>query len=190
MGDNVVSPTRDRVEQAPTIDNSTTMASPLHIRRMRVDDLPAVLALQSLCYTALEPESECSLRAKLRASESTCTFAVIGNTPVGYLFAFPSTFADPPELDATTCALPEQPDCLHLHDLAVSPHARGTGAGQALVEAFFAALDAAQLPRASLVAVQGTVPYWGRRGFRVMPARGVLRARLATYGGGARYMVR
>jgi len=153
-------------------------------------DLPAVLEIQAVCYTHVIPESRESLHAKLNASQSTCLIASLVGNMVGYLIALPWEFSNPPALNAQTCELPSSPSCLYLHDLAVTPEARKSGAGRTLVEAFLTRLKRSGLARASLVAVQDSAPYWERHGFRPVPAAEPLRAKLSTYGKGVQYMVR
>lgn len=157
---------------------------------MTAADLPAVMAIQAACYTELVPESQASLEAKRAASPSTCWVAVCDGTVVGYLFALPWTAGQPPALDARTCELPRAPDCLYLHDLSVSPRARGGGTGRALVEAFMGHLALLGLARAALVAVQDSVPYWERFGFRVAALAAQRQAALNTYGRAVAYMER
>lgn len=153
-------------------------------------DLPAVLEIQAICYTELTPESKESLHAKLSASQSTCLIASLEGDTVGYLIALPWESSNPPVLNAETCKLPSAPSCLYLHDLAVTPDARQSGAGRALVEAFLTRLLHTGLRRASLVAVQDSAPYWERHGFRVVPQSEPLKAKLSTYGKGVQYMER
>jgi predicted N-acetyltransferase YhbS len=162
----------------------------IDIRMMAVADLPAVLEIQAVCYTELTPESKESLHAKLRASPSTCFIASLAGDTVGYLFALPWESSNPPTLNAETCRLPSSPDCLYLHDLAVTPRARKSGAGRALVEAFLTRLSELDLGRASLIAVQSSAPYWERYGFRAVLPSAPLKARLSTYGEGVAYMER
>ena len=166
------------------------MHTVVDVRSMAAADLPAVLAIQALCYTELTPESRESLHAKLSASQSTCLIASLDGHPAGYLIALPWEFSNPPALDAQTCRLPPSPDCLYLHDLAVAPGARGSGAGRALVDRFLTQLKRSGLGRASLVAVQDSAPYWERHGFRVVPPSEPMRAWLSTYGRCAQYMGR
>jgi GNAT superfamily N-acetyltransferase len=155
-------------------------------------DLPAVLAIQAGCHAPSVHESHASLRAKLAASPATCLVASIGDDDraVGYLIALPWEHADPPALNAATCALPSAANCLYLHDLAVTPHARQAGAGRLLVETFLLWLKQSGLGRASLVAVQNSAPFWERHGFRAVPPSAALEPRLATYGSGVQYMER
>ena len=166
------------------------MQAVVDIRTMADADLPDVLAIQAFCYTELTPESRQSLHAKLKASRSTCQVASLHGHTVGYLIALPWESSHPPALDAQTCRLPSSPSCLYLHDLAVMPDARRSGAGRVLVEAFLTRLKRMGLGRASLVAVQNSAPYWERHGFRAVPQAGQLKARLSTYGLGVQYMER
>jgi predicted N-acetyltransferase YhbS len=166
------------------------MHTVIDMRLMAAADLAAVLEIQAVCYTELTPESKESLHAKLRASPSTCFIASIAGDTVGYLFALPWELSNPPMLNAATCRLPASPNCLYLHDLAVAPHARKSGAGRALVEAFLTRLRELELGRASLIAVQNSTPYWERHGFRAVPPSASLKAKLSTYGEGVEYMER
>lgn len=152
-------------------------------------DIAAVLAIQAVCYTEITPESDTSLHAKLSASQSTCFIASLDGTVVGYLISLPWECASPPALNAATCRLPPSPDCLYLHDLAVAPRARRSGAARALVEACLTSMSGLGLQRASLVAVQNSVSYWERYGFQAVPPSVPLQAKLASYGTGVSYMV-
>lgn len=161
----------------------------IDIRMMAAADIPAVLEIQAACYTELTPESDESLHAKLTASQSTCFVASLENAIVGYLISLPWDVSDPPTLNAATCRLPASPDCLYLHDLAVTPEARKSGAAPALVDAFLAQMPRLGLECASLVAVQDSAPYWERYGFRAAAPTAKLATSLASYGKRVRYMV-
>ncbi len=153
-------------------------------------DLPAILRIQSRCYTAIVPESAQSMGAKLAASPATCFVAQRAGDVIAYLLALPWRFDHPPHLDAPDCVLPDAPDTLYLHDLAVDPAARGSGASQALVKAFLTALTESGIGRASLIAIQGSAPWWEGHGFRAALTTPTLDARLAGYGSDVRYMSR
>lgn len=155
---------------------------------MQVSDLSEVLNIQARCYTGVPPESRESLEAKLRACPSQCFVASLRGEIVGYLFALLWRFESPPALNSLTCVVPESPDCLYLHDLAVSPDARSAGVGRALVERFFAALKESHMPRAALIAVQASAPYWERFGFMRVHTTDNMRTKLATYGDEVEYM--
>ena len=164
------------------------MQAVVDIRMMTVADIPAVLEIQAACYTEVTPESKESLLAKLGASQLTCFVASLEDDTVGYLISVPWEFSSPPMLNAETCRLPSSPDCLYLHDLAVTPSARRFGAGRALVEAFLARLGKLDLGRASLIAVQDSASYWERYGFRTVRLSERLKAKLSTYGEDVEYM--
>lgn len=164
------------------------MTPTLAIRSMRTSDLPEVLAIQAACYTEVAPESLESIEAKLVACPSTCFVASLDRSIVGYLVALTWEFSSPPELNASTCQVPSSPNCLYLHDLAVSPSARNAGAGRALVQRFFESLRTSGLERASLIAVQDSAPYWERYGFRIVSPSAALREKLSAYGEDAAYM--
>lgn len=166
------------------------MKAVIDIRMMAEADLPAVLEIQAACYTEVTPESKESLHAKLSASQSTCWIASLEGDTVGYLISLPWDFSSPPVLNAETCRLPSSPDCLYLHDLAVTSSARKLGTGRALVEEFLIRFRGLGLGRASLIAVQNSAPYWERYGFRAVSLSEPLKTKLSTYGEGVAYMER
>lgn len=167
-------------------------SSPYLIRPMQPADLAEVLRIQAACFTELVPESEASLAAKLQAAPEHCWVAEGTSTAglLAYLFALPWRAESPPPLDALECVLPEQPDCLYLHDLSVDPRARGTGLAQALVQRFLERLEASGLDRACLIAVQNSAAFWGRWGFLPSPLGPDLAAKLRSYGPNVDYLER
>lgn len=172
--------------------------SPVAIRPMSAADLPSILAIQALCYTELILESEQSLRAKLHASPLTCHVVChlssgVSNREeqvIGYLIAVPCCLGEPPPLNAQACILPAHADSLYLHDMAVMPTARKTGAGKALVEKFLAQIEELNFRSATLVAVQGSRRYWQRYGFQTATTSAALQTKLLSYGDNVEYMQR
>ena len=167
---------------------SERIMSSISIRPMLVSDLSKVLRIQELCYTSVPPESKESLEAKLQACPSTCFVASLHGETVGYLIGLLRRFDHPPELNAATCVVPDSPNCLYLHDLAVSPQVRSAGVGRALVGRFLLAFKESRMRRASLIAVQDSAPYWQRFGFAPVCMSDVIRNKLVTYGTGVVYM--
>jgi len=172
----------------PYAEVQSRMDNTLIIRNMNGKDLSAVLYIQGECYTEIEPESKGSLHSKLLASPSTCFVASVGSEMVGYLISLPWIFAAPPMLNAPACEMPAFPDCLYLHDLAIAPPARKTGAGQALVKKFLSRLQELNFDRAALIAVQASANYWRRHGFRSVKTTDSLREKLSSYGESVDYM--
>lgn len=80
-------------------------------------------------------------------------------------------------------------DVLYIHDVAVSPQARGLKLGEKLLERLEQVARVQGLPLLALTALDGLAPYWARFGFTevTVPA---LAVKLASYGPGAAYMVK
>ncbi|MFT4173458.1 MAG: GNAT family N-acetyltransferase [Rhodocyclaceae bacterium] len=154
----------------------------LLVRPMQAHDLPALHALQCRAYAPGYHEPEAALASRLGAPGALCFVAWRGTQAAGYVFAHPWA-GTPPALHA---ALPScgAPDHLFIHDLAVCPAQRGSGAAAGLLDRLLNATQAAGLAQARLVAVADAVAFWQRHGFAAQP--GTLHA---SYGR-ALYMAR
>jgi ribosomal protein S18 acetylase RimI-like enzyme len=86
-------------------------------------------------------------------------------------------------------ALPEAPDTLYVHDLAVAPRALGRGLARRLLAQLLDGARARGLRHSALVSVQGSQGFWAGLGYGVDAARPRCAA-LASYPGEARYMCR
>ena len=160
----------------------------MSVRAMRDNDVAAVLDIQSRCYDAAKLESHQSFLAKLNAAPATCFIACVADAPVAYLVAVPAVNGRPPPLNGMTYGVPRAANALYLHDLAVHPAARGSGAASALVEAYFHALKASKAQFGCLTAVNDSWTYWERHGFRSAALADAPSGHMASYGEGARYM--
>lgn len=162
------------------------------LRPMQGADLPAVLALQARAYVPFFHEDEAVFRGKLAAFPDWCWVAQMADGELAaYLFTQPARLGCPPCLGDGSGSHKDGADTLHLHDMAVSPLARGAGlaarmTAHALAAAQKAELQHGRLRWASLIAVQGSVPYWARHGF----VPGQVAPDLSSYGPGAAYLVR
>ena len=85
--------------------------------------------------------------------------------------------------------IPVPPGTYYLHDIALLPGVRGLGYGDAIVRWLIREAKDAGLATMSLVAVNGTVPFWTRHGFSELRTAEVERV-LASYGAEAAFMVR
>jgi GNAT superfamily N-acetyltransferase len=121
---------------------------------MRAADLPEVAAIAALCHPDL-PEPPEVFAERLALFPAGCWMA-----EGGYAIAHPWA-GEAPALAARLGTLPEAPDHLFLHDVALRPAARGRG----LLPALLARLEALGLPEIRLVAVRGTRALWARHGF-------------------------
>jgi N-acetylglutamate synthase-like GNAT family acetyltransferase len=93
-----------------------------------------------------------------------------------------------PPLDEFLKALPEHAECLYLHDIVILPKARGGGAAARYVEYIKNLAAGMGIKSLALVSVYGTDVMWSRFGFQAIHSPD-LSAKLASYGGTAKYMI-
>lgn len=139
------------------------------LRPLRADDLPAVLAIQRAAYGDDYQESAAVLGRKLALAPQACWLAQSEGAVVGYVFAHPWGDAGAPPLHAPLQALPARAAHGFVHDLAVSPAARGLGVAAALFARVRDWSDGAGHRGMRLVALADALPFWVRQGFAVMP---------------------
>ena len=151
--------------------------------------LPEALRLQSQVYPAFLVEPEDAFASRCATAAPYCLAAEVDGTLVAYLLAH----GWPREAPAPVGAVldPEiRGDALFLHDLAVSPAARGTGIGRALVDHAFALASRDGLRWAELIAIEGAAPFWSGLGFAPGSPSPELAAKVAGYGPLAQWMAR
>lgn len=134
-------------------------------RPMAAADLAAVTAISDAVHLRYR-ESAATYIERLALYPAGCRmlWAPDGRI-IGYLISHPWRRADPPALDAVLGAIPVDADTYYLHDIALLPAARGTGAGTAAT-----AFVAEQAARAgfgdvTLIAVNGADSFWAAQGF-------------------------
>ena len=155
---------------------------------LQATDMGAVVAIAGRVHPA-HPERPAVLAEKQRLFPAGCRKLLAGDAMCGYALAHPWLLATPPALDAFLASLPADADCLFIHDVAVLPAARGSGAGAAYIAEAEAVARAHSWPAIALIAAYGTARLWQRFGF-VAPAAAPPAAKLAAYGAQARYLVR
>lgn len=147
-------------------------------RAMTADDAAFAAALGLALYPHL-PESVSSFAAKFAATPEACLVASgEDGSRVGYCVALWAELGRPPKLDDAAYA-PRAHECLHLHDLALAPSARGQGLVAQAVAHLLVVAGALPL---TLVAVNGSAPLWRRFGFVEVAGAA------ASYGADALYM--
>lgn len=168
--------------------------SEIEVRPLRVADVPAVLALQAQCYEPQFLESAQAFEAKLQAAQShgTCWIASAADgRALAYVVSLPACPDSLPALDAQAIEVPEQPQLLYLHDLAVAPAGRSLGLARRLVQLIEARALKLGLRHLGLIAVQGSTAFWQRQGFAALnPMPRVLAPKLASFGVEACFMQR
>jgi GNAT superfamily N-acetyltransferase len=112
-----------------------------------------------------------------------------GGEVLGYAIAHPWTQGSIPQLDTLLGALPDDADCLYLHDIAILPAARGHGSARDMVDRLAEVARARGLRALALTSVYGTQDFWSSCGFVAAPTRDMA-DKLASYGGPAIYMMR
>ena len=140
------------------------------VRSLELADMPMILEVQSGAYapSLLEPAS--SFEEKLALFPRGAIGGLDdGGHLLGYGVTLPWRGDDVVPLSEAIGAIPSDPDAIYIHDVATSLHARGTGVARQLVERIFAIASEMGITRFSLVAVQGSEPFWMHFGFR--PAR-------------------
>ena len=177
------------------------MAAAAAWRAMRESDLAAVLALADLIHPDL-PEDPAIFAERLALCPEGCFVLDAGGLDAGpldpdpldagghiagYTLAHPIRHLDPPPLNTLLGAIPPDADAFFIHDVAIAPQMRGQGLAGPVVAALLAV--ARGFPRACLVSVYGTVPFWERFGF-VDASDALPRGKLAGYGADARFMLR
>ncbi|MCC7251382.1 GNAT family N-acetyltransferase [Hyphomicrobium sp.] len=157
-------------------------------RPMTTADMPAVCAVGDGIHVAY-PEDKAVFVERLRLYPAGCVALELDSKLAGYAITHPWRYAEPPALNVMLDALPERATTYYIHDIALLPETRGSGAGSAIVNAVIAHAETIGVSNVSLVAVNGSVPFWSRFGFAVTEEPKVT-AKLLTYDADARFMVR
>ncbi|MCA0318366.1 MAG: GNAT family N-acetyltransferase [Proteobacteria bacterium] len=155
-------------------------------RGLTATDLDAVARIAAMVHPAF-PEDDAVFAERLALHPAGCRLLIVAGEPAGYAISHPWRLGTLPALNALVGALPAEADTYYIHDLALLPAARGTGAAGALVQDLKRHVLALGLPALSLVAVNDSGAFWRRQGFAEMPA-GVAAEKLASYGDDARLM--
>ena len=155
---------------------------------MTADDLDGVVAVARLAFPDHFEDRAC-FAERLGLNPSGCFVLADGGTVKGYLVAYPWRLDTAPALNALIGEIPAEADTLYLHDLALHPDARGGGWTRPVVDRLAEQARTQGWRSIALVAVNDAVPFWERQGFRTRESD-ALRAKLASYGPDARYMVR
>jgi ribosomal protein S18 acetylase RimI-like enzyme len=144
-----------------------TVAAPLHWRAMTPADLPAVQALADTIHPDF-PEDAAVFADRLRLHPAGC-FILVGNAgTAGYVLSHPWLDRQPPKLNAILGQPAEAASTYYIHDLALLPAARKSGAAAAIVKILATHASAMQLQNMTLVAVNNSVHFWRRQGFDIV----------------------
>ena len=155
-------------------------------RPMAPSDLEAVERLGNAIHQD-HPEDAEIFAERLRLCPQGCHALDVPTGLAGYIISHPWHAGSPPPLNTLLTTLPTPPGTWYIHDLALHPSARGTGAAQAIVARIAALATATGLPRMDLVAVGKSPGFWARHGFHPQPWPP---GKTTSYGSTAQFMVR
>ena len=161
-----------------------------HIRLMQISDLSAVVRLQDHCYADEFYESPQVVAKRLMLYPQSCWLACYQDKVWGYLFSYPSRLGQVNPLGAEFGQY-EQANCLYLHDMAVSPDARGQGVATTLLQQALNYAGTLGLSYAALVAVQNSTAFWQQQQFDLVDDLSEAASlALTSYGADAIYLAR
>jgi GNAT superfamily N-acetyltransferase len=159
-----------------------------HWRPMSPADLAAVNGLAGEIHPAY-PEEAAVFAERLRLYPDGCRVFAQADGIAAYIVSHPWRYLEPPALNALLGKLPDAASTFYIHDLALTPRVRRTGAGSRIVTWLAGHARSRGLPNMSLIAVNGSAGFWQRHGFEALhdPA---LDRKLRSYGDDARFMMR
>lgn len=155
-------------------------------RPMTAADLPAVSAISDAVHARYSETIEV-YGGRLALYPAGCFVLDADGAAAGYLITHPWHRDTPPKLGAMLEAIPADTDTFYLHDIALLPATRGTGAGRAAVDLVIGVAREAGFEEITLMAVGGADRFWAAQGFAIVDAAADI---LASYGPEARLMRR
>jgi GNAT superfamily N-acetyltransferase len=157
-------------------------------RPMTSGDLPDVQVLADTIHVD-HPEELHVFAERLRLYPQGCAVLEVDGRLIGYALTHPWRYGEPPALNSHLPQIPTDATTYYIHDVALLPEARGKG--YAMLIGNWLVDHAAQggLLNLSLVAVNGSQPFWEKLGFQVAVTPS-LEPKLMSYGPDAVLMVR
>lgn len=157
-------------------------------RRMTEADLPAVPPISDVVHGQYTERLEV-FAERLTLYPQGCFVLEKEGEIIGYLVTHPWHEYQPVDLDVLLGEIPAETDTYFLHDIALLPAARGSGAGAEAVRLVLDHARGAGFAQVALVAVNGADSFWATRGFVKDEADAIVRKLHASYGEGVYYMV-
>ena len=155
---------------------------------MTATDLPAVNAMAALIHPDY-PEDAAVFAERLQVYPQGCRVLEYSGTLKAYVISHPWLDRAPPALNALLSELPVRPTTYYLHDIALMPEVRSSGAATQAVAALIEQARYEQLPSLSLIAVNGSAGFWQRLGFEAVEDQASAE-KLRSYGDDAQFMMR
>lgn len=133
-------------------------------RQMSRADLPALMAVQEEAYP-WHQEKLSVFEDRLALWPQGCLVLGDGHQVGGYILSHPWHADSPPALDSRLGALPRRPGTYYLHDLALLKSTHGKGQAARIVRHMAETAGSSGFTSMSLIAVNGSAPFWERHGF-------------------------
>lgn len=135
------------------------------------------------------PERSEVFEEKFRLFPAGC-FKLVNSTGLihGYGISHPWRLYSVPALDSFIEKLPNLPNCMYVHDVAVLPSARGSGAAKMYIDIIKALAISSNIKKMACVSVYGTDVFWARYGFIAQNNKNIEK-KLINYGDMAKYMI-
>ncbi|NML10192.1 GNAT family N-acetyltransferase [Sphingobium sp. AR-3-1] len=133
-------------------------------RPMRPADIPAVAAISDTVHGTYTEHADIYAE-RLQLYPAGCWMLERAEEALGYLVSHPWQGDQPPALNVPILAILATVDRYYLHDLALLPRARGTGAAADAVQLVIDQADTAGFARITLTAVNGADAFWRKHGF-------------------------
>lgn len=159
-----------------------------HWRPAAPADIGVIYDIQCIAHD-LEPEAQDVLLERLLLCPQGCFVLEKDGVVSGYVLSHPWVRRAPPPVDVRLGAIPAEADTWYLHDLALLPATRGSGAGSKVSALLSDVAGKAGYETVALVSVSGSQGFWERQGFSVRMDE-TLAGKLESYGGQAVYMER
>ena len=140
----------------------------MEIRQLTPSDVAGVLKVQKEAYLPQLLEGVETFLNKMLLFPRGVFGCLVNGELCAYVFYHPWTRDAVVPLDHPIAELPLKPDCMYIHDLAVSPACQGQGIARRLLEQVFTVGDSLGLYTYSLIAVQSSEAFWQRFGFRAV----------------------
>ena len=157
---------------------------------MEPRDLAPVVALADRLFPD-HPEDARYFAERLAMGADLClTLSNADGCVAGYAVSYQWPLGRIPPLNRPLSPVPPAEGGAHLHDLGIDPPLSGMGHARAGLAMLAGRARGTGLHSLALVAVNQTVPFWQRHGFRIREPDPAMAVKLASYGGEARYMIR
>lgn len=124
-------------------------------------------AIAALAAAALGPygESAAAYAERIALAPEGCLVLARGDDILGHFLSHPWRRGAVPEINAMLGTIPDDADCWYVHDVVITPAARGGGFAAAALDMAAAVARAGGINRLTLIAVGGADRFWHRLGF-------------------------